>query len=145
MSLKELQEKIVANLGRWQEVELQSVEQMDEIISKTKNPFIAKVMEIIRDDSKNHHAVQQLIIDTLTTQTVTISPADLGDIWDLVETHIKSERRAEEFARISLESVKGTKMVAQEYLLEYLLKDEEKHDALLENLEKIKKGLYPGG
>jgi hypothetical protein len=31
----------------------------------------------------------------------------------------------------------------QHYLIEYLLKDEEKHDAILENLRKIKAGMHP--
>jgi hypothetical protein len=31
------------------------------------------------------------------------------------------------------------------YLLEYLLTDERKHDKLLEEMEKIKKGMYPYG
>jgi len=34
---------------------------MSEIISKTKNPLIRMVMEIIRTDSQNHHRVQELI------------------------------------------------------------------------------------
>ena len=36
-------------------------------------------------------------------------------------------------------------MVLQRYLLDYLLKDEEKHEFLLENLEAIKSGMYPYG
>ena len=36
-------------------------------------------------------------------------------------------------------------LIIQRYLLEYLLCDEEKHDALLDNLEAIKKDMYPYG
>jgi len=36
-------------------------------------------------------------------------------------------------------------MVVQEYLLNYLQEDEQKHDHLLSALEKIKKGMYPYG
>jgi hypothetical protein len=36
-------------------------------------------------------------------------------------------------------------MLVQADLLEYLLKDEEKHDVILEKLEEIKKGMYPYG
>jgi hypothetical protein len=43
------------------------------------------------------------------------------------------------------EDVKGTGMVVQNYLLDYLQVDEEKHDFLLENLQKIKSGMYPYG
>jgi len=36
-------------------------------------------------------------------------------------------------------------MVVQEYLIDYLLADEEKHNQVLENLSTIKKGMYPYG
>ena len=34
-------------------------------------------------------------------------------------------------------------MLVQEYLLNYLLVDEKKHDSLLAQLEAVKKGMYP--
>lgn len=46
-------------------------------------------------------------------------------------------------ARRSLETLKGKKMVIQEYLLHYLQEDEEKHNNLLRRLEIIKKGMTP--
>ena len=36
-------------------------------------------------------------------------------------------------------------MVVQEYLLEYLLIDEKKHNKILDTLGTIKKGMYPYG
>ena len=36
-------------------------------------------------------------------------------------------------------------MVVQEYLLDYLRMDEQKHDKILETLGTIKKGMYPYG
>jgi len=45
----------------------------------------------------------------------------------------------------SLEAIKGRKMVVQAYLLKHLLQDERKHDAILEMLSTIKKGMYPYG
>ena len=51
-----------------------------------------------------------------------------------------------ELAKSSLQAIEGKKgLVVQAYLLEYLLRDEEKHDAILEKLNDIKKGLYPYG
>ena len=34
-------------------------------------------------------------------------------------------------------------MLVQEYLINYLLMDEEKHNKVLEHLDSIKKGMYP--
>jgi hypothetical protein len=61
----------------------------------------------------------------------------------LIEKHIKLEEKTVELARESLEALKGKKMLVQEYLLNYLLEDENKHNKILENLEKIKAGMYP--
>ncbi len=72
-------------------------------------------------------------------------PEDLIEVWDLIENHIQIERQTVEFATDALESVKGTKMVVIQYLIEYLLTDENKHNELLDNLEGIKKAMYPYG
>ena len=42
-------------------------------------------------------------------------------------------------------ALKGKKMVVQEYLLRYLLEDENKHNHMLDLLAIIKKGMYPYG
>ena len=141
MSTKELQENIIANMRRWQEVEDATTIQMSEIISKTKNPLIRMVMEIIREDSINHHRVQEFIANTLESETVSFSPDEFVQVWDLIEKHIKTEKRAEQYAEEALSALKGKKMVVQEYLLSYLLTDEAKHDKMLENMEMMKRGL----
>lgn len=145
MSTQELQEKIIANMRRWQQVEDAAVDQMSEIVAKTRNPLIRLVMEIIRADSQNHHRVQELIASSLESGTISFSPDEFVEVWDLIESHIKTEREAERIAAESIEMLKGKKMMVQEYLLHYLLEDEEKHDRLLKNMELMKKGMYPYG
>jgi len=144
MSTKELQEEIVNNMRKWQKVEDVSVKQCSEIIAKTKNPIIKMIMEIIRADSERHHKVEEIIADSFESSTITLSPDELADVWDLIQKHIDMEKKAEAYARESLEAMqKGPKWLVQEYLLHYLLEDEEKHDHMLESLEKIKSGMYP--
>jgi hypothetical protein len=63
----------------------------------------------------------------------------------MIEKHIEIEKKTIDTAKTALEAIKDRKMVVQEYLLNYLLTDERKHDALLETLETIKKGMYPYG
>ncbi|MCP4569339.1 MAG: hypothetical protein GY841_17330 [FCB group bacterium] len=145
MSTKELQQGIIDNMRRWQKIENVSVTQCSEIIAKTNNPIIRMVMEVILADSQRHYATQELIATSLETGTISVTPDELAEVWDLIQTHIEMEKKAEELARESLEMLKGKKMVVQEYLLGYLMKDEAKHDFLLENLEAIKKGMYPYG
>ncbi|UCC44106.1 MAG: hypothetical protein JSU65_13500, partial [Candidatus Zixiibacteriota bacterium] len=78
-------------------------------------------------------------------KTVTLTPDELEAVWDLIEHHIELEKKTVELANEALGALKGKKMVVQEYLLNYLLTDEEKHNKVLESLETIKKGMYPYG
>jgi len=136
MSTKETQEKIIDNMRRWQKIENASVASTGDVINKTDNPVIRLVMEIIQRDSQMHYRIQDIIADSLESGTISLSPDELGDVWDMIEKHIKLEEKTIEL---------GKKMVVQEYLIDYLLIDEEKHNKILETLETIKKGMYPYG
>jgi len=146
MSTKEAQEQIVANMEKWRAVENASVASTGRVIEKTENPIVRLVMEIIQRDSQMHHRVQEMIADSLTTKAITLTPDEVGDVWDLIETHIELEKKTVELAKSSLEAIgKNKGMLLQAYLLEYLLRDEEKHDSILEKLNAIKGGMYPYG
>jgi hypothetical protein len=145
MSTKDIQEQIVQNMKNWKKIENASVASTGKVIEKTENPIVRLVMEIIQRDSQMHYRIQDLIIDTLEKSTVSLTPEELGDVWDLVENHIDLEKKTIELAKSSLEALRGRKMVIQEYLLDYLRIDEEKHNAILETLSTIKKGMYPYG
>ena len=143
MSTKEIQEKLVDNMRRWQQIENASVASTGKVMEKTKNPIVSVVMEIIQRDSQMHHQVQEMIATSLTTKTVTLTPEELAEIWDMVETHIELEKKTVELAEEALTALKGKKMIVQEYLLKYLLEDENKHNHILESLGAIKDGMYP--
>ena len=145
MSTKELQEQIVDNMKRWQKVEDASLASTGRVIEKTGNPVIRLVMEIIQRDSAMHHRIQQMVIDTFVKEVVTLTPDELIEVWDLVEKHIELEKKTVELAQEAIDALKGKKMVVQEYLLEYLMIDEQKHNEILARLETIKKGMYPYG
>ena len=143
MSTKEIQQEIVSNMKRWQKIEYASLASTGQIIEKTNNPVVRLVMEIIQRDSQMHYRIQEWIADSLEFKTVSLSPDELGKVWALIESHIELERKTLEMAGRSLETLKGKKMVIQEYLLQYLQEDEEKHNNLLRRLEMIKKGMTP--
>ena len=146
VSTKEAQEQIVANMRKWQKIENASVASTGKIIFETENPVIRLIMEIIQRDSQMHYRVQEMIADSLTTKAITVSPDELGKVWKGIEKHIEIEKQTIALAKESLAALEGKKgMVVQAYLLEYLTVDEEKHDAILEKLESIKKGMYPYG
>ena len=143
MSTKEIQQEIVSNMKRWQKIEYASLASTGQIIEKTDNPVVRLVMEIIQRDSQMHYRIQEWIADSLEFKTVSLSPDELSKVWALIESHIELERKTLELAGRSLETLKGKKMVIQEYLLQYLQEDEEKHNNLLRRLEMIKKGMNP--
>ena len=143
MSTKEIQEQLVANMQRWQKIEDASVASTGRVIEKTANPLLRLVMEIIQRDSQMHYRIQELIADSLTTKSIALTPEELADVWDMIEEHIRIEKATVELGEAALSALKGKKMLVQEYLLRYLLDDENKHNRLLESLESIKKGLYP--
>lgn len=144
-TMKEEQQKLVDTLKGWQKVEAMSARSASEVIEKTDNDLLQQVMKIIRGDSLRHHEVQQFIIDTFTRQAPSLTPEELAAVWEKVEEHIELERQMIDSVRTALDGVAGKKMVIQEYLLRYLLTDEEKHDAMLDQLNQIKRGMYPYG
>ncbi len=129
-------------LRDWQKLEREAIENTAEIMEKTDNPLIRQFMEIIRNDSVQHHRVQQFIIDSLTTTPVKLTPEDLAEVWDAIAAHDEVERRTIEIAK---ELKEECRFFVQKALLEYLIIDEEKHDHLLGMLEEFKKKLYPYG
>ena len=143
MSTKEIQQELVSTMKRWQKVENEAIASTGEVIKQTDNPIIRLVMEIIQRDSQMHYWVQGWIADTLEFKTVSLSPDELEKVWAMVEKHIEIEKKTIELAEKSLSSIKGRKMVVQEYLLKYLLEDEQKHSNLLSQLEGIKLGQHP--
>ena len=117
-------------------------EQTAEIMESTDNDIVRMIMEIIRHDSLMHHRVQQFIIDTLTRRPVSLTPEDLGKIWQKIEEHDAMER---DVINIGKELRDKAWSPVHKTLLNYLIIDEEKHDKILDQLGEVKKGMYPYG
>ncbi len=146
MSVKETQEMIAQNMKKWQKIENASSASTGKVIEKTDNPIVRLVMEIIQRDSQMHYRVQEMIVDSLEVKAITLAPEELADVWEMIEKHIELEKETVKLAQESLNAIEGKKgMLVQKYLIEYLLKDEEKHNEILANLEAVKKGMYPYG
>lgn len=145
MSTKKIQERIVDNMRHWQRMENATIVATGNVMESTGNPIVRIVMEIIQRDSQMHYRVQELIADSLSSKAVSLTPEELEEVWDLIEKHIKLERQSVAVAEEALAALKGKKMVVQEYLIRYLLEDENKHNHILDSLEVVKKGMYPYG
>ncbi|MBN2241856.1 MAG: hypothetical protein JW793_04135 [Acidobacteria bacterium] len=135
---QERTEKLLKTLRDWQGIERHAIETTTKIMEKTDNLLIRQFMEIIRNDSVQHHRVQQFIIDSLTKQPISLSHEELAQIWEEIEAHDKLERKTIELAK---ECKKDCRLFVQESLLAYLIADEEKHDLILQGLENYKRNM----
>jgi rubrerythrin len=131
-------DKMVKLLKKWQGIERQAITDTAEIMEQTENALVRQIMEIIRNDSVQHHRVQQFLIDSLTTTPVNLTSEELGDVWEAIEAHDEHEKEVIEIAK---ELRDECKFFVQRSLIDYLLVDEEKHDTILEQLGEFKKNL----
>lgn len=136
----ERDERLLSALRRWQEIERKSIEDAGVIMEKTTNPVVRLFMEIVRNDSVQHHRIQQFVIDSLTDTALTLTPDDVAAVWDQIEAHEAREKEALELARTVKDECR---YFVQRELLEYVLADEEKHGKLFAHMEQLKKRLYP--
>ena len=143
MKTKEKLEKVAEIMKRWQKIENTAVAQTSQVMDETDNSLIRLVMEIIQRDSNMHHRVQQVVIDSLEREAINVFYDDLDKVWTSIEKHIAVEKKTIELATEALKALEGTKNPVQQYLISYLLTDEEKHDKLLADLTLVKKKMYP--
>ena len=142
-NVKNLQGEIVDTMKEWQRMEDVSLASTGRIIEKTGNPIVRLTMEIIQRDSQMHHAVEQWVADSLRDTAIALTPDELNLVWTMIERHLELEQKMIDTVKKLLPSLKGKRMVVQDYLLKYLLEDETKHANLLQRLGGIKRGMLP--
>jgi hypothetical protein len=136
LSGPERQKFTIDVLRQWQGIERDAIETTAQIMEKTDNLLLRQILEIIRNDSVQHHRVQQFLIDSITRTPITLSPEDLAEVWGQIEAHDELERQTIALAK---ELKEQTTEPMHVILLDYLLRDEEKHDTLLMDLDAFKK------
>ena len=132
--------ELASTLRRWQEIEDSSVAACTRIMEETQNPLIRLVMEIIRQDSVMHKKVQQVMLDSMEKQAISLTPDDLAQIWESIERHTEMEK---ETLALAEKAQQNCRLFVLRHLLTYLIEDEQKHDRLLAQLESFKRGIYP--
>ena len=130
---------LVQALRRWQQIERESIEGAGVVMEKTRNPVVRLLMEIVRNDSVQHHRIQQFVIDSLTDTALTLTPDDVAAVWDEIAAHEGREAETIDLANAAKEECPH---FVQRELLDYVLSDELKHEKLFLHLEQLKKRLY---
>lgn len=134
-------DEMVDVLRQWQGLERQAMNDTAEIMEKTKSPLIRILMEIIRHDSLMHHRVEQFLIDSVEKDAVTVTREDIVEVWESLEAHDRAEKRTIQMAE---DLRKKAWSPVHKLLLDYLLREEGKHDSLIAQLDAFKKDLSRG-
>jgi len=137
MSTREVQLRLIENLREWQKIEHAQIGLIGGVLETTSNPVVAVIMEIIQRDSQMHHRVQQLLIDSLESRVVTLGPDDIALVREKLASHLAMEEETVRLAEHSLSALAGQELALQEYLMEFLRRDEEKHRDMLKGLERV--------
>ncbi|MDA8174183.1 MAG: hypothetical protein M0018_06295 [Nitrospiraceae bacterium] len=132
----EQSKEFIQLLKDWMKTEDQTIKYSDEMLKKTKNKLVKMTMEMIRSDSQKHKAMQQMLIDSLTKEPFILAPDDLAGISDQLNRHLAYEAKSLELAD---EALMNSELFVTQYILSYLIADEQKHHNLLAKLNELKR------
>ncbi|GAB4388206.1 MAG: hypothetical protein Kow0025_06040 [Thermodesulfovibrionales bacterium] len=133
---RENSEQFLNTIREWQKLEDETKRHAEEMLAKTKSSLVRAALEMIRDDSEKHKALQQMIIDSLTKEALHLSPDELAALSDGLNKHMAAEAKSLELAD---EAVKNSELFSTRFILSLLIADETKHHKLLGNLNELKR------
>lgn len=132
----ELSSQFLKIMREWQKLENATIKFSLDMLRKTKNPLIRMTMEMIKNDSQKHKAMQQMLIDSLTKEALHINPDELAVLSDGLNKHIAAEAKSLELAD---EALKNSELFITRYILSLLIADETKHHNMLGKLNELKR------
>jgi len=132
----DVSKNLVKILKDWQKLEDETIKHSEATIRKTKNRLVTMTMEMIKNDSQKHRAMQQMLIDSLTKEPFVLTPDDLASLSDGLNKHLAAEAKSLELAD---EALQNSELFVTRYILSYLIADEQKHHALLSKLNELKR------
>ena len=143
MKMREANEKIMADVKKWMQIEDESISFVKTVKRQCGNPVICLIMDIIESDSEIHKRVQKMILDSRERDPISMTVDEIGEIWKTIEEYLERRRKAIEETEDTLSMIKDKSFGFQQFLLTYLLEDMKKHDAMLSGLKKIKQSMLP--
>ncbi len=132
----DISKSLIKVLRDWQKLEDESISHADATIKKTRNKLVKMTMEMIKHDSQKHRVMQQLLIDSLTTESLVLAPDDLANLSEGLNKHLAAEAKTLELADKAL---RNSELFVTRYILSYLIADEQKHHSLLSKLNELKR------
>ncbi len=129
-------EEFLSLMKEWQTLEDKTITSANDLMKKTANPLIKMTMELIKHDSEKHKLVQQMIIDSIKKQAISISPDELTALSDMLNKHMEIEAKSMTQADKAFQK---SELFMTRYLLSYLIADETKHHGLMNQLNDLKR------
>ena len=123
-------------MKQWQKLEDDTIRFSEEMMKKSRNKLIRLTMEMIKNDSQKHKAMQQMLIDSIEKEPFVLSPDELNALGNGLNKHLAAEAKSLELAD---EALLNAEMFVTRYVLSYLIADEQKHHNLLGKLNELKR------
>ncbi len=116
----------------WQEVETETIEYTNGEIPKTGNPLIKTMLQALKLEAEKRCLIQQMIVESLKKEAVHLSPEEL----DVLSGHLNKQLGIEEKTLAAAEKAfQKSELFIPRYLLNYLINDIKRQNALLKQLE----------
>ncbi|OGW33396.1 MAG: hypothetical protein A2X59_00135 [Nitrospirae bacterium GWC2_42_7] len=136
VKVTEFSKEFADMIKEMQGLEDETIRYSEDMNRKTNNPLIRMTMDIIRHDSEKHKVMQQMILDSLSKESLHLMPEELAVLSSVLEKHIDAEAKSIELAEKALDN---SEMFSTKYILSMLISDEKKHHGVLGQLSELKK------
>ncbi len=126
---------LIKAMESWMESEEVTIEDARTMKKETDNPFVKMTMEMLIHDAEKHKIIQQMVIDSLTKESVHLTPEELAPLEKVLNRHILEE--SENLTK-AIGAIDKTEPRIIRYLLSYLSADEAGHRELVARLNELK-------
>ncbi len=125
-------EDILDKISDWQAIESENMEQMSKAIPGAVNPLIKTMLQALKLEAEKRKVLRQMIVDSVKTEAVHLSPDELLDLSAHINRHMRAEEKA---LTIAKEAFEKSELVIPRYLLSYLIGDLKKQNDLLRHFD----------
>lgn len=129
-------EEFLGLLTDWQILEDKTIASAGEALNETSNPIVRMTMELIKHDSEKHKIILQMIRDTITKESMRLSPDELAVLSGTLNRHLETEARS---LALADEAYRRSELFSTRYLLSILIADEAKHHGMINQLNELKR------
>jgi rubrerythrin len=140
-------EKLLSEFEAHESQEREFLNEYRKIIEETKNPFIKFLLRLIVSDEEKHQAIVQAMVATLKGDLTWTKPEEaIRGLNDVGKGNDRLTKLTEGFVRLEREGIKEYKKMVKNskgyyhglfsLLLDSMIRDSEKHIAILEFLRR---------